>query len=71
MKTSLDLKMIAQAGGNIVVTATPYSALDLKLVAAALTPGATLTVKGADKFSALDCKLIASAAPGRVVFDFS
>ena len=71
MKTSLDLKMIAQAGGNIVVAATPYSALDRKLVAAALTPGATLTVKGADKFSALDCKLIASAAPGRVVFDFS
>lgn len=71
MKTSMDLKMIAQAGGNIVVTATPYSALDLKMVAAALTLGATLTVKSADKFSALDCKLIASAAPGRVVFDFS
>lgn len=71
MKTSLDLKIIAQAGGNIVVTAAPYSALDLKIVAAALVPGASLTVKSADKFSALDCKLIASAAPGRVVFDFS
>ena len=71
MKSSLDLKMIAQAGGNIIVAATPYSALDLKMVATALTPGATLTVKNADKFSALDCKLIASAAPGRVVFDFS
>ena len=71
MKNSLDLKMIAQAGGNIVVSATPYSALDLKMVAAALISGATLTIKNADKFSALDCKMIAAAAPKHVVFDFS
>ncbi len=70
-KSALDLKMIAQAGGNLVVESTPYSALDLKMVAYALASGATLTVKKADKFSALDCKMIASAAPGRVIFDFS
>ena len=71
MKSSLDLKMIAQAGGNLIVVADGYSALELKMVAAALLPGATLTVKNANKFSALDCKMIASAAPARVVFDFS
>ena len=70
-KSALDLKMIAQAGGNLVVESTPYSALDLKMVAYALASGATLTVKRADKFSALDCKMIAFAAPGRVIFDFS
>lgn len=70
-KSALDLKMIAQAGGHLVVESTSYSALDLKMVANALASGATLTVKKADKFSALDCKMIASAAPGRVIFDFS
>ena len=71
MKSSYDLKTIAQAGGHLVVEATPYSAYDLKTVAGALAPGATLTVKKADKFTAYDCKVIASAAPGRVIFDFS
>lgn len=71
MKTSFDLKTIAQAGGNIVVSATQYTAFDLKTVAAALIKGASLTVKDADKFTAFDCKTIASAAPGQVTFDFS
>lgn len=70
-KTALDLKMIAQAGGHLVVDATPYSALDLMMVAKGLTSGATLTVKEADKFSALDCRMVANAAPGCVIFDFS
>ena len=71
MKSALDLKLIAQAGANLVVEATTYSALDLKMVASALTSGAKLTVKKADSLSALVCKLIASAAPWRVTFDFS
>lgn len=71
MKTSLDLKIIAQAGGNIVVDAAPYTSLDLKIVASALVKGGSLTIKNADKFSSLDCKVIASAAPGQVYFDFS
>ena len=71
MKTLLDLKLIALAGGNLVVDAAAFSALDLKIAALALIKGATLTIKNADKFTSLDCKLIASAAPGQVTFDFS
>ena len=71
MKTSLDLKGIAKAGGNLVVDANNYTALDMKGVASVLDKGATLTIKNADKFTALDCKGIAAAAPGQVIFDFS
>lgn len=71
MKTALDLKSIAQAGGNLVVDAISYTALDLKGVASALNKGTTLTIKNADKFTALDCKGIAAAAQGQVIFDFS
>lgn len=71
MKTALDLKGIAKAGGNLVVDAINYTALDMKGVASVLDKGATLTIKNADKFTALDCKGIAAAAPGQVIFDFS
>lgn len=71
MKTALDLKGIAQVGGNLVVDALSYTALDLKGVASVLNKGTTLTIKHADKFTALDCKGIAAAAPGQVIFDFS
>ena len=71
MKTGLDLKSIAQAGGSLVVDAIKYTALDLKGVASALNKGTTLTIKNADKFTALDCKGIAAAAQGQVIFDFS
>ena len=71
MKTAFDLKCIAQVGGNLVVDALSYTALDLKGVASVLNNGATLTIKNADKFTALDCKGIAAAAPGQVIFDFS
>ena len=69
--SSLDLQMIAKSGGNLVVEAKSYSALDLKLVAAAgKENGATLTIMGAGKFSSLDCQLIAKANPGHVTFNF-
>lgn len=71
MKTSLDLKMIAAAGGSIIIDATPYTSLDLKLVASALKDDATLLIKNANKFSSLDCKTIVSGASGKVTFDFS
>lgn len=71
MKTLLDLKMIAAAGGSIIVDATPYTSLDLKMVASELKDNATLLIKKADKFSSLDCKAIVSGASGKVTFDFS
>lgn len=71
MKTALDLKGIAQEGGNLVVDALSYTAFDLKGVASVLNKGATLTIKNADKFTAFDCKGIAAASPCQVIFDFS
>ena len=71
MKSALDLKGIAQVGGNLVVDATNYTAFDLKGVASVLRNGTTLTIKNADKYAALDCKGIAAAAPGQVILDFS
>lgn len=69
--SSLDLQMIAKSGGNLVVEAKSYSALDLQMVAAAgKENGATLTIMGAGKFSSLDCQLIAKANPGHVTFNF-
>ena len=71
MKTALDLKGIAQMGGNLIVDAIVYSAYDLKGVASLMNKGTTLTIKNADKFTAFECKGIAAAAPGQVIFDFS
>lgn len=71
MKSALELRGIAQAGGHLIVDANNYSALEMKGIASNLSNGATLTIKNADKYSALECKGIASAAPGRVSLDFS
>lgn len=71
MKTSLELKGIAQAGGILVVDANKYTGLELKGVASVLRQGTTLTIKNADKLSSLECKGIAAAAPDQVIFDFS
>lgn len=69
--SSLDLQMIARAGGNIIVDAKPYTALDLKMVASAgKDTNATLTILGAGKFTSLDCQMIAKANPGYVTFNF-
>lgn len=69
--SSLDLQLIAKAGGNIVVDAKPFSALDLQLVAkAGKETNSTLIIHGAGKFSSLDCQLIAKANPGHVTFNF-
>lgn len=63
--------MIARAGGNLMIEASSYTALDLQMVAAAgKQKGATLTIIGAGKFSSLDCQMIAQANPGHVTFNF-
>lgn len=69
--SSSDLQMIARAGGNIVIDATPFTTSDLYLVAAAgKQTGSSLTILGAGKFFASDCQMIARANPGHVTFHF-
>lgn len=69
--SSLDLQMIARSGGNIIIDAKPYTALDLRMVASAgKETKATLTILGAGKFTSLDCRMIAKANPGHVTFNF-
>ena len=69
--TSLDLQMIAKTGGNLIIDASPYSAIDLQLVAkAGKDTGETLTIMGAKKFSSLECQMISKSNPGHVTFNF-
>jgi len=70
--TSLDLRNLAAAGGNIIISATGFTALDLSNAA---TNGRhaklKLTIKNAKQLSALDCRNIAAANPGNITFDFT
>lgn len=70
--TAYDLKNIASAGGNIVVSAKDFSAYDLKNIAEnGVATKVKLTIKNAGGLSGYDCQNIASANPGNVTFDFS
>ncbi|RQD99904.1 hypothetical protein [Prevotella intermedia] len=70
--TSLDLRNIASAGGNLVVNADKFTSLDLKNIASSgVGTKCKLTIKKAGKLTGLDCRNIASANPGNVTFDFS
>lgn len=68
----LQLKEIAFVGGNIIISATGYSALQIKeLVFTAKSKGASVTIRDAGRLSALQCKQIAFINPTKVTFDFS
>lgn len=70
--TSLDLRNIASAGGNLVVNADRFTTLDLKNIASSgVGTKCKLTIKKAGKLIRLDCRNIAYANPGNVTFDFS
>ena len=70
--TVFELKMIASAGGNLIINQVSYSSFDLRSVAAASREGkGTLMIKRVRNLSASDCKSIASENPGHVTFDFS
>ena len=70
--TVFDMKMIASAGGNLIINQVSYSSFDLRSVAAASREGkGTLMIKRVRNLSASDCKSIASENPGHVTFDFS
>jgi hypothetical protein len=69
---SLDLRNIAEAGGNIIISASEFTKLDLSNIASSgAHKKSKLTIKNAEKLSVLDCRNIASANPGNVTFDFS
>ena len=70
--TAYDLKNIASAGGNIVISAEDFSAYDLKNIAEnGVATKAKLTIKNTGRLSGYDCKNIASTNPGNITFDFS
>ena len=72
MMTTLNLQMIASAGGQVEVNAANYTALNLQMIAnAGKNKGAKLIVKNANKLTTLNCQMIASANPGHVFFDFT
>ena len=70
--STLDLKQIAASGGGMILTASEFSALDLKHIAAqASTTQAQITLKDLRGKSTLDLKHIAASGKGCVVFDFT
>ncbi|MFR9546860.1 MAG: hypothetical protein SNJ29_14990 [Rikenellaceae bacterium] len=71
-KSSLDLQQILKAGGNVIVDANDYSALELQNIAAKAMAGEScVTIKNADRLSDLECQYIAKKAPKLVTFDFT
>ncbi len=72
MKSSLEQQTIIKAGGNVIVDANDYSALELQNMAAKAMAGEScVTIKNADKLSAFECQDIAKKAPKLVTFDFT
>lgn len=72
-KTVAELRMIAQAGGSLILDLDKhaYSASELHTIAASLHKEATLTIlAGPSALSAAECARIAKVAPGRVIFRF-
>lgn len=71
--TALELRLICSAGGNIVIDATQFSFLDIRMLASAANTGSGhVIIKNAQKLSAMDCRLIATNGGKRTVtFDFT
>lgn len=71
--TTLDIKGICFAGGNVIVSASELSPIELKSIAlTAKECKVGMIVKHAYKLSSLSCKGIALAGgPGTVTFDFT
>ncbi len=67
MRSTMDIKRIAAAGGGLVLDCTKYSALDLKNIAASAK--APIILKNVKEVSTMDMKAIAAAGNGNVIFD--
>lgn len=71
--TTLDIKGICMSGGNVIISASNFTTLDIKsIVLTAKAHGVKVHIKEASKLSPLACKGIAiSGGLGTVTFDFS
>lgn len=71
--TALEIRTILSSGGNVVVDATKFTALELRTMAStAQSNGTKITIRNANTKTALECRGIASAGgTGTVFFDFS
>lgn len=74
-KSTSELRLIAQAGGSLIVDLSKhsYSASELIAIASSLSHGASLTIRmrqDGSELSATQCAQIARAKPGQVRFWF-
>ena len=67
MRSTMDLKRVAAAGGGLILDCSKFSALDIKAIAGSAK--APLILKNVNELSAMDMKAIAAAGSGQVLFD--
>ena len=67
MRSTMDLKRVASAGGGLILDCTKYSALDIKAIAGVAK--GPLILKHVNDLSAMDMKSITAAGNGQVIFD--
>ena len=67
MRSTMDLKRVAAAGGGLILDCTKLSALDIKTIAGSAK--APVILKNVKDLSAMDMKAIAAAGNGQVMFD--
>ena len=68
MKSTYDLKDIANSGGSLELDASKYSTYDLKEIARSLNDGSKLYLRNLDEKSTYDLKDIAKAKKTAVIF---
>jgi hypothetical protein len=69
MRSALDLKRIAAAGGGMILDASKFSTLDLKTIAASAK--ADIILKNVSAVSTMDLKNIAAVGNGHIVIDMT
>lgn len=72
-KSVIELRSIVAMGGSIIVKAGDYSVLELRSIAASVTPdGGKLIIQDASKLNQMECRAIISAGiKGCVFFNFT
>lgn len=70
--SSIQLKELAQMGGNIIISALDYSVLQMKeLIYVGKTNGIHVTIRNACELTSLQRKELAFLNPTNVTFDFT
>ena len=67
MRSTMDLKRIAAAGGGLVLDCSKFSTIDIKAIAGCAK--APITLKNVKDISMMDMKAIAAAGNGYIIFD--